>query len=81
MDQKVSDISEKLFRRKYEQLIEREKEVARHLAERTHISRNTAKEFDEQLTFGQRLADRVATLGVPGLSSQSLVLYCFYGFC
>ncbi len=63
MDQKVSEISEKLFRRKYEQLSEREKKVARHLAEGTHISRNTAEEFDDQLTFGQRLADQVATFG------------------
>ena len=38
MDQKLSEISEKLFRRKYEQLNEREKKVADRLAERTPIS-------------------------------------------
>ena len=63
MDQKVIEISEKLFHRKYEQLSEREKKVARHLAERTHISINTAREFDEQLTLGQRIADRVTAFG------------------
>jgi uncharacterized membrane protein len=63
MDQKVSEISEKLFRRKYEQLSEREKKVARHLAARTHISINTAREYDKQLTFGQRIADRVTAFG------------------
>ena len=63
MDQKVREISEKHFRTKYEQLGEREKKVARHLAERSHISRNVAQDFAEQLTFGQRLADKVAAFG------------------
>ena len=63
MKQKVDEISEKLFRTKYEQLGERERKVAHHLAERTHISRNVGKDFSEQLTFGQRMADKVATFG------------------
>ncbi len=63
MNQKVDEISEKLLRTKYEQLGEREKKVAHHLAERTHIARNVAQDFSEQLTFGQRLADKVAAFG------------------
>jgi uncharacterized membrane protein len=63
MNQKVEEISEKLLRTKYEQLGEREKKVAHHLAERTHIARNVAQDFSEQLTFGQRLADKVAFFG------------------
>jgi uncharacterized membrane protein len=63
MNQKVDEISEKHFRKKYEQLGEREKKVAHHLAERTHIARNVAQDFSEQLTFGQRLADKVAAFG------------------
>ena len=63
MNQKASEISEKLFRTKYEYLGEREKKVAHHLAERIHISRNVIKDFSEQLTFGQRLADKVAAFG------------------
>lgn len=63
MDQRVREISEKHFRTKYEQLGEREKKVARYLAERTHISRNVSQDLSEQLTFGQRLADRVAAFG------------------
>ena len=63
MDQKVSEISEKLFHKKYEQLGEREKKVALRLAERTPISRNVAKDFSEQSTFGQRIADRVTAFG------------------
>jgi uncharacterized membrane protein len=63
MNQKVNDISEKIFHTKYEQLGEREKKVAHHLAERIHIARNVAHDFSEQLNFGQRLADKVAAFG------------------
>lgn len=63
MDQKVKEISEKLFRAKYEYLGEREKKIALHLAERKPISRNVAKAFSDQLTFGQRIADRVTAFG------------------
>jgi uncharacterized membrane protein len=60
MSQKPSEISEKLLRKKYEHLDEREKRVVDHLAVRRHVSRNIAKDFSEQLTFGQRMADKVA---------------------
>jgi uncharacterized membrane protein len=63
MNQKVHEISEKLFHSKYEQLGEQEKKVAHHLAERIHIARNIAQDFTEQLTFGQKLADKVAAFG------------------
>jgi len=63
MDQKANEISEKLFRRKYEQLNERQKKLADRLAEGTPISRNLAKDFSEQSTFGQRIADRVTAFG------------------
>jgi len=63
MNQKVDEISEKLLHKKYEHLGEREKKVAHHLAERIHIARNVAQDFSEQLTFGQRLADKVAAFG------------------
>ena len=63
MNQKDVDISEKLFRTKYEQLSKQEKHVAHHLAERTPIARNVTQDFSEQMTFGQRLADKVASFG------------------
>jgi uncharacterized membrane protein len=63
MNQKVDEISEKLFRTKYEQLGEQEKKVVHHLAERIHIARNVAQDFSEQQTFGQTLADKVAAFG------------------
>lgn len=63
MNQKEVEISEKLFRKKYEQLGKQEKHVAHHLSQRTHIARNVAQDLSEQLTFGQKLADRVAAFG------------------
>jgi uncharacterized membrane protein len=63
MNKKEVALSEKLFRKKYEQLGNHEKHVAHHLAERTHIARNVTKDFSEQMTFGQRLADKVAAFG------------------
>ena len=63
MNQKEVEISEKLFRTKYEQLGKQERLVAHHLAERTHIARNVSQESSEQLTFGQKLADNVAAFG------------------
>jgi len=63
MNQDEVKLSERLFRRKYEQLGTQEKHVAHHLAERTHIARNVAQDFSEKMTFGQKLADNVAAFG------------------
>src|SRR5690242_20617386 len=63
MNQKEVEISEKLFRTNYAQLGTREKHVVHHLVERTHIARNVTQDSSEQLTFGQKLADKVASFG------------------
>jgi uncharacterized membrane protein len=63
MMHKPNDIAQKLLGVPYESLDERAKRVARHIAERKHISRNTAKEFDATSTMGQRAADAVAIFG------------------
>lgn len=42
---------------------EAERNIIQHILERKHITRNTNKEFDEQLTIGQRIADKVAAFG------------------
>jgi uncharacterized membrane protein len=39
------------------------KKVARHIAERKHISKNITKELGERITIGQKAADAVATFG------------------
>jgi len=63
MMKKPNDVAEKLLGVPYESLDERTKRVARHIAERKHIARNTAKEFDAKATLGQQAADAVATFG------------------
>ena len=60
---KPEDVAEKLLGMSYASLDERTQKVARHIAGRKHIARNTAKEFDENVTLGQRAADAVATFG------------------
>jgi uncharacterized membrane protein len=57
------DVAEKLLGVPFESLDERTKKVARHIAGRKHIARNTAKDFDAKTTLGQRAADAVAIFG------------------
>jgi uncharacterized membrane protein len=63
MNQREIQVSEKLFHKKYDQLGAQEKHVAHHISERTHIARNVDHDVNEQMTFGQRLADNVAAFG------------------
>jgi uncharacterized membrane protein len=57
------EIAHKYFHRSFEELSEREQRILQHVAQRLHISRNANQAFDARLTFGQRLADRVAAFG------------------
>ena len=57
---------------------ESEQRVIERLTKRLHISRNTHQEFEESLTVGQRLADRIASFGGSWtfiLSFLSLLLF------
>ena len=63
MNQTKHGIAEKLIGSAYESMDERTKKVARHITERKHISRDTSKELDDSITFGQRAADAVAKFG------------------
>jgi uncharacterized membrane protein len=57
------DLANRLLGRDWERLNEREKRVIQHLDKRQHISHDINQEFDTKLTFGQRLADKVAAFG------------------
>ena len=63
MNQQAREESDRLLRSRFKHLGEREKRVARHLAERTHISRNVAEEPPGGSSLGQRMADQVARFG------------------
>lgn len=51
------------FDKKPEALTDRERRVLSRAVARQTVSRNTNLSFDEDLTFGQRLADHVASFG------------------
>jgi uncharacterized membrane protein len=63
MSNQLKELAKKVFNAGVDGLSERERRVLKHVTERLHISRNTNRQFDEKLTFGQRLADRVAAFG------------------
>jgi uncharacterized membrane protein len=63
MHRHPQEMAHKYLRRSFEELSEREQRILQHMAQRLPISRNANQAFDAHLTFGQRLADRVATFG------------------
>lgn len=63
MDNKVRDTAEKLFSAEYEKLTKQQKHVAHHITERTPIATNIVKDLSEKMTFGQKMADKVASFG------------------
>jgi uncharacterized membrane protein len=63
MNNHLRDLASTLLRASFDTLPEHEQQVIRRIAERVHISRNTNHEFQQGLTFGQRLADQVAVFG------------------
>src|SRR3954452_17804187 len=59
----AADVAKRFLHTGFESLSAREQHVVQRFRDRLHISRNVNREFDEQLTFGQRLADSVASFG------------------
>jgi len=59
----VHDLSNRLMNKDYDSLSSQQKHVIRHISRREHISRNVRAAREEQYTFGQRMADRVAAFG------------------
>lgn len=53
----------RFLRRRFDQLTDREQRVIKRFLERIHVSHNTNVEFDSERTFGQRLADHIASFG------------------
>ncbi|GAC1446268.1 MAG: DUF1003 domain-containing protein [Pyrinomonadaceae bacterium] len=63
MNNHLRDIAKKRFNADLDTLPEREQRVVQHFGDRKHVSHDTNLEFEKKLTFGQRLADKVATFG------------------
>src|SRR6266436_3961564 len=63
MNKHLRDFAKQRFHVDLDALPEPEQRVIHHYGQRRHISRDTNREFEKKLTFGQRLADKVATFG------------------
>jgi uncharacterized membrane protein len=63
MNNQSQEQFKRLLLEKMETFTKHERAIIHRLMEGKHVARNTNKEFDEQLTFGQRLADQVARFG------------------
>ena len=62
-DDAIRLLAQRLLDMGIEDMPARERKVLERLAKRLAISRNVNKEFEQRLTFGERLADRVAEIG------------------
>ncbi|MEK7832992.1 MAG: DUF1003 domain-containing protein [Acidobacteriota bacterium] len=57
------ETARKLLKIEIEKLPPKEREIVEHFINRRHIARNVIREFDEQLTLGEHIADKVASFG------------------
>jgi uncharacterized membrane protein len=63
MENRIKQISEKFFSRKFNEIGDREKGILERVLHRGKVSRNTNEDFDQRQTFGQKVADKVASFG------------------
>jgi uncharacterized membrane protein len=63
MKDHLSKFAHTRFNTSPDEMPEGEKKVVRHFHDRLPISKNINREYDSKLTFGQRLADQVASFG------------------
>lgn len=63
INQDVYLLAEKLLASGMEELSARDRHIIERIAARVAISRDVGKEFQEQMTFGEHLADKVAEFG------------------
>jgi uncharacterized membrane protein len=63
MSSYLTDFTRRVLRRGVEALPASERAVVERFIEREHVSRDTSREFEDERTFGQRVADRVAAFG------------------
>lgn len=63
MNTEVRFLAQHLLHAGLSPLEARDRRVIARIARRVHTARNLNREFDDRLTMGQRLADRVATIG------------------
>ena len=62
MTENRTETARKFLAKELEKLSEQERQVVERFINSGRVARNVAHEFEEQLTFGQRVADRFAQL-------------------
>ncbi|MDX1915085.1 MAG: DUF1003 domain-containing protein [Methylophilus sp.] len=79
MTEKKHRIAEDFIGKSYELMDEHTQKVVTHIANKAHISKNTAHEFDKDISAGQRAADAVAKFGGSWafIMFFALVLVCW----
>ncbi len=63
MDDDIRKLAEQVLSQGADTLPAREKRILGHVAKRTRITKDITAAFDDELTYGQRLADGVAKWG------------------
>ncbi|HEY8561238.1 MAG TPA: DUF1003 domain-containing protein [Pyrinomonadaceae bacterium] len=63
MSERARRLAIKFLKREWENLNEQEKKVVASLVDRGHLSRNLYRAADDERTFGEIVADRVAAFG------------------
>lgn len=63
MNHDVRELATRLLHTGYADLAKREQRILQRMAKRVAVTQNVNERFRDELTFGQRLADRVAAFG------------------
>lgn len=63
MEKKLNEIARKHLKKEYHELTVHEQRVVAKVAQKESISRNINNDLAQGLTFGQRMADKVASFG------------------
>jgi uncharacterized membrane protein len=63
MKEELLETVRSVFNKEFDSISEHGRHVLEHFGARKPISHDTNEEFETQMTFGQRLADRVAAFG------------------
>jgi uncharacterized membrane protein len=63
MSTDIREIAKRILHKEFESLSPAEQNVIQRFAQRLHVSKNVHQEREGQLTFGQHLADKVASFG------------------
>lgn len=63
IDERVRALAHELLESGFEHLTPAQQRAIVRIAQRRHVSRDASRHYDEEMTFGQRLADKVAEWG------------------